>query len=237
MKNIEQIRKAIRLVESITNKRVLLEDANSTEQLGNTAKIKELTDSFTSLGYTLSKFEFDEQKGYWLVKLDKPTPKAIRSDSKNIFYYRFDTFEKSLNYTENYLGKLNSDLATKEAIKANRKEIQKDFKTSWKVGDILYSSSGYNQTRCQFYQIVNLKNRTVYLQHIGKKPVGYAVNNNEFDSWKVAPNKDKLIGEVFRKLISTYDGKPGRERVKINSYESASLYTKGEDGVEEGGHH
>jgi hypothetical protein len=53
-----------------------------------------------------------------------------------------------------------------------RKQKAKElFQMPYKVGDILHHSWGYDQTNCDFYQVVEAKKASVILKKIGAKTV------------------------------------------------------------------
>ncbi|HAP9351160.1 TPA: hypothetical protein IWJ17_002698, partial [Enterococcus faecium] len=61
--------------------------------------------------------------------------------------------------------------------------------TPYQVGDIFYSSWGYEQTNVTFWQIVKLTEKTAWFQPIQKKTVEHYSSM----SGKVVPMKDKFI--------------------------------------------
>jgi len=63
-----------------------------------------------------------------------------------------------------------------EEAKAKRRNAQKAFKTSLKVGDILYTSWGYDQTNVEWFQVVEVKpsGKTVIIREICGQDAGDA---------------------------------------------------------------
>lgn len=96
--------------------------------------------------------------------------------------------------------------------KAKEKELKKNYKTSLKVGDIMHGSWGYDMTINEFYQIVEIKNRTVILREIGmeRKAAGY-------DYEDVRPSANSFIGEPIKRILQVYfyNDKPN-EYIKLN---------------------
>jgi len=90
-----------------------------------------------------------------------------------------------------------------------RQQERKDFKHAFEVGDILYSSWGYDQTNISWFQVVESKDRSVIVREIGSKNAGGS---------SVLPDVDKFIGSPMVKLV-----KPG-DRIRINSYSTASKW-------------
>ena len=96
--------------------------------------------------------------------------------------------------------------------KQAEKELKKNYRTSLKVGDIMHGSWGYDMTINEFYQITEIKNKTVVLQEIGtlKKAMGH-------QDYDVKPRADYFIGEPIKRILQVrfYDGKP-YEYIKLN---------------------
>ena len=83
----------------------------------------------------------------------------------------------------------------------NQKELKKlarvNFKNPYKVGDILHHSWGYDQTNCDFYQVVEVKKASVILKKIGAKTVP---GSEGFMSESLMPAKDAFITEGTQAL-------------------------------------
>lgn len=82
-----------------------------------------------------------------------------------------------------------------------------------KVGDILVSSWGYDQTNIDFYQVQKVTPKGVVIQAIQKEVVGDQGKPSE----KVMPLKDRW--DTRDKPMTKRPGPGGR--VKISSYENA----------------
>lgn len=106
-----------------------------------------------------------------------------------------------------------------EQDRVNRRKERNSFVHSLKVGDILYSSWGYDQTNIDFYQVVGLVGKKqVKIKQIASK----GVEDTGYCSRMVVAVKDSFVGEEMRKLVST-SGYCG-DGVKIASYASAHLW-------------
>lgn len=79
------------------------------------------------------------------------------------------------------------------------------------VGDIFYSSWGYDQTNTDYAVIVGLTAKRVKLQECDSM----IVRSDGSGSESVAPNLDTLSGEVQTKRVQTYGSTPTLYR---NSY-------------------
>lgn len=63
---------------------------------------------------------------------------------------------------------------------------------SYAVGDILWETYGYDETRADFYQIVKTSNRSVWL-----KPIRYEITSHDDDEF-IEPVKDDFIERRFK---------------------------------------
>lgn len=71
------------------------------------------------------------------------------------------------------------------------------FQNPYKVGDILHHSWGYDQTNCDFYQVVEVKKASVVLRKIGATTVP---GSEGFMSESLMPEKDAFITKGFQAL-------------------------------------
>ena len=71
-----------------------------------------------------------------------------------------------------------------------RQQAKSQFENPYKVGDILHHSWGYDQTNCDFYQVVEVKNASVVLRKIAHETVP---GSEGFMSESVLPVKDAFI--------------------------------------------
>jgi hypothetical protein len=108
-----------------------------------------------------------------------------------------------------------------------------------KVGDILYSSWGYDQTNIEFFKVVKVSEFSVWIQEIGKKVVevtGWAHQNvvpvdspeyqvrnwdKEKDDWDNVNEYITKTHPIQRKKIQAYGDGYG---VSLNSFSSAWLW-------------
>ena len=129
------------------------------------------------------------------------------------YYYSFkcelDAKRFIKNYSEYELKNINDRIDQKAA----EKELKKNYKTSLKVGDIMHGSWGYDMIINEFYQITEIKNRTVILREIGVKRE--AVSGCYYEH--VTPAQDCFVGEPIKRILQVYfiDGKP-HEYIKLN---------------------
>lgn len=96
--------------------------------------------------------------------------------------------------------------------RAAEKELKKNYKTSLKVGDIMHGSWGYDMTINEFYQITEIKNRTVILRELGmeRKAAGM------YES--VRPETNCFVGEPIKRILQVrfYDNNKVYEYIKLS---------------------
>ena len=132
---------------------------------------------------------------------------------------------------------MSDNIATVVAI--NGKPTENGLWVKPKVGDILYSSWGYDQTNIEFFKVVKVSEFSVWIQEIGKKVVevtGWAHQNvvpvdspeyqvrnwdNEKDDWDNVNPFITKTHPIQRKKIQAYGDGYG---VSLNSFSSAWLW-------------
>jgi hypothetical protein len=119
------------------------------------------------------------------------------------------------------------DAATKrftehQARKAEAKEKRKgspEALAKIQVGSIFSCSWGWEQTNVDFYQVTEIKGRTLTLRQIASESVGqtsWASNN-------VIAQKDAFKGEPFKKLVQ-FLGNEYTPYLTLSSFETAFLW-------------
>ncbi len=122
------------------------------------------------------------------------------------------------------------NIATVVAI--NDKPVENGLWVKPKVGDILYSSWGYDQTNIEFFKVVKVSDFSVWIQEIGKKVVevtGWAhqnvvpVDSPEYQvrNWDVPNEYITKTHPIQRKKIQPSFSGYG---VSLNSFSSAFLW-------------
>ena len=126
-----------------------------------------------------------------------------------------------------------------KVIAIGDKPIENGLWVTPKVGDILYSSWGYDQTNIEFFKVVKVSKFSVWIQEIGKEVVkvtGWAHQNvvpvdspeyqvrnwnNEKDDWDNVNTFITKTHAIQRKKIQPYGDAYG---VSLNSFSSAWLW-------------
>jgi hypothetical protein len=91
------------------------------------------------------------------------------------------------------------------AYTLKRRDERKAWINDYKVGEIVNTCWGYDQTNCEFYEIVAVKGKHVTLRQIAvtSRATGWAQE-------RVAPLAGEYIGESFERLASERGIKTGK---------------------------
>jgi len=135
------------------------------------------------------------------------------SNSKPILNLAFRTWEQA---EERIKQQIDAQTWWKEE-KQKRSEQRKAYQHTLKVGDILCSSWGYDQTNVDFYQVINIPSKkSVTIRKIGlDMPRG---EEGFMCGYSAVPIKDSFTGEPFTKRVTTGGS------VKLTDYSYAWLW-------------
>ena len=117
----------------------------------------------------------------------------------NIYNYRNE--QHLMDRLGRLLKNAETAIAYKEEQKQKRKEETKKNRENVKVGDLYYTSWGYEQTNIDFYKVVGLVGKaTAEIVKIGS----ITTETTSWGSDRVKPNPEVTIGEPFRVRITAY---------------------------------
>lgn len=154
--------------------------------------------------------------------------KVINKNAKKVYnaqvaYYRFDTEVRRDAWIKDIARRYQSDEDRKQANRLERLSAPNQAK----VGDILVSSWGYEQTNIDFYQVTRVTNRGVYIREICgmltdrstgngmagyKKPVPGAFKESEPEKYaRVKGSGDGKYSVSDKSYKYTYKTNPGEE--------------------------
>ena len=86
---------------------------------------------------------------------------------------------------------------TSTDAKELKRKAREQFQNPYKEGDILHHAWGYDQTNCDFYQVVEVKKASVVLRKIGAETVP---GSEGFMSESLMPVKDVFIDKGCQSL-------------------------------------
>jgi len=104
--------------------------------------------------------------------------------------------------------------------------------TVYQIGDILHGSWGYDQTNCEYYQVIGLTPKGYVLREIGQATVPSARTASDMSAM-VMPVKDKFLenSEPVKARINKWGflsvpvRRGAKTRVHLSKYEGGSNYS------------
>lgn len=129
------------------------------------------------------------------------------------FHYRYLSLEKRTDALQKYMNATKKDFEAKQARQKERRE----FKTTLKVGDFVYTSWGYDQTNIEFFQVIKVKSaKTIVLREVNQTRTDK--NGYSDMSCFVEPNENDFKSDCFEKRVGFND------YVRFESFRSASKW-------------
>jgi len=134
----------------------------------------------------------------------------VAKQSKPLFHFNF----RNEASRDQYIQKAIADRKVTLAFKQQRQQERREFKHEFNVGDILYSSFGYDETNIDFFEVTNILGpQMVELRGLSQKVV-----KSEGGTDYVVAVPGKYISSPMRKRVS-----PGHH-VRIDNVRSASRW-------------
>lgn len=161
----------------------------------------------------------DEQLHFYYGETRDGEPVGIvfKAKAKNALQrYRFRTTERR----DQWRDELIQSYQAHAERKAERKATRQNYKHDVKVGDIFYTSWGWEQTNIDFYQVTQVNGKMATIHQIAGSVTDY---HSSMSGEKVAtPGAFVERAEPMRKMIQRgYDGQP---IMNISSFELASRW-------------
>lgn len=173
--------------------------------------MKNLIEKYESLGYVLTVKEELNIALCMKAKSKARFPKAL-------FNYRFKSPERMDEYCSEWIERVEKNINSENERKAKKKEAQNNMNHNFVEGSIIYNSWGYDQTNIDFYQIVEVKPKSVILRKIESC---YVSGTEGFMCANVKPIKDCFVGEPILKKIN----------ISVNYNGNISYYIKAKFGA------
>jgi hypothetical protein len=125
----------------------------------------------------------------------------IGKSAKKALHFSYANDAKRMTSVSMFLRSAEAGLTEKLARKADKKAaLAKPH--GLKVGSVLRSSWGYDQTNIDFYEVTAL----VGVRMVEVREIGSQIENNGFMCGVSVPAKGQFVGKVLRKLVDQYDG-------------------------------
>jgi len=140
--------------------------------------------------------------------------------SKPFVHYSYTDIESAEKSISGYKKRARDRYESVEEAKTAKKQALSNFKSSFTKGTILTASWGYDQTNVDFYEVIDVKGRTVEIQEIGQN-----FTEEAFMSGHTVPDVNRKIGTPLKKRICvTAYGNGVKETIKINSSVRLSIW-------------
>ena len=130
---------------------------------------EQIIQDFSEFGY---KLELRENVRGLIAKCTRPAPKS-RLGIKYLFNYRFSSEANRIKYLGEYLDTERKRKEYKEEKKQEKKTINATLNASehFKIGDFVVNTWGYEQTNVEFYEVIEVKNKSILVQEVGSMQV------------------------------------------------------------------
>lgn len=120
---------------------------------------------------------------------------------KPLWFHRFGSKAARLKKIEDTIAGRKASLGVKE----QRAEARKSYQHALKVGDVLYTSFGYNQTNIDFYEVLDVRGKSVLITKIGKKVDHSSAGGADY----VVAVRGHYFGKPMLKRVGEYGVKVG----------------------------
>lgn len=185
--------------------------------------MKQLIEKFESMGFVLE------------INESALTAKALKIKSKAFiqkpqFFIKFRDLQRMEEFLLYWI-KVREERA--EEVRKNKqlaKEAMELASQAFKIGDIYYDSWGWEQTNIDFYQILEVKAKSVVVKRISER---YCESEGLSSmAARVAPVPNNFIGEQEVKRVKVFAKEGQKPEYYIKSKHGwISKYDRGEQGV------
>jgi 5-hydroxyisourate hydrolase-like protein (transthyretin family) len=184
----------------------------------------------SALKFNGYKIELSENlKGKPVARLYKfLTVGKNKGQFKLIKGYYFNDEQRRENWVKEQVANIKNRIEAN--IQSNTAKKEAAEKHTFKIGDCLYQSWGYDQTNIDFFEVVAVLPKSVKIRPISQIMVE---GSEGFMCENVRPDNGNFTGEVFTRPVKAYiAGNTGEAYYYVsNGRHSLSLYTSGENGV------
>lgn len=153
-------------------------------------------------------------KGQPVARFSKFVTVGInKGQYKRIEAFYFPTMERRDKYVSETIKRITERTNDKNTRQQKKADIRANFTNPFKVGQIYYTSWGYDQTNVDFYEIVEVKGKQVKIQEIGAKSVQ---GSEGMMCCSVVPDNRHKEGDPLTKMVQFY----------LNSKDEPTFYVK-----------
>ena len=125
-------------------------------------------------GFRIELIERDSPKKYagypYSVKTVKKTPNGKYLKEKTITHFVYKSYEEASNAAIKKALEITNNENERKKEKEEKRQANLNVKAAdyYKIGDILVNSWGYEQTNIEFYQVTEIKQKTIVVRQISQ---------------------------------------------------------------------
>ena len=135
------------------------------------------------------------------------------------FHLRFQSKEQR----EKKITSFFNNLIAWEELKKERKIAKSNHVHNLNPGDILHGSWGYDQTNCEFYQVISRTDKSVRIREIAQTSVD---GSQGFMSESRRPEPENVIGEQITRRVSIgNDCRGNHKHISLSLWSGAPRYS------------
>ena len=180
--------------EEVTNAVLNLQPGQTVQFGGGAAPVANITRPNEVFGALYIFLSFVQGRGYIL--------KVFRGRaSKPLAFYRFSTECARSSYLE----RIKADETQRQARLEERKAARTAIVNALKIGDVLHYSWGYDQTNCDFFQVVGVTPKGVKIREIAGRqvPSAHDTLHSMACNMEAIPNAFLADAPVLTKRLSS----------------------------------
>ncbi len=155
-------------------------------------------------------FTYDNANG-------QPCAKVETIRGRKVWNYRFSTEEKRDKYAITQCEQLEKSEEKRAEYLAARKQQQNESVAALKVGDIFYTSWGYDQTNIDFFKIVKISGKRITVKELRQSTTatGFDCGDCVPEQFFIKDAKEIILGvckhggfQIEGHYAAIWDGKP-----------------------------
>lgn len=154
---------------------------------------------------SFGKFTIEKDIQKFTVRITKKSAKA-KGGEKKICYYSFTRHPTAIARIEamdSFIAKFKSQEDEKEKNRGDKqlalKQARTNFEMPFEIDQILYCIWGYDQTNVNFYQIIRIKNKTIFLRELKQEGT-----ETMYMQGNTVPVKGAYAGEETKRIVQFY---------------------------------
>lgn len=122
------------------------------------------------------------------------------NSAKMLYYYRFRNVQQLESFIDNTFNQLERRGEANEAAKQAKRQANKETSAAdyYKVGDIIVSTWGYEQTNTDFYVVQRITSKTIEVRACAEIRENYVSHGMACD---VLPDPAHVYGEPFKLIV------------------------------------